>query len=165
MVHGNGPEEMGPSMTSPAIWRSRPAGSISNFFRSPFCFELFQFDLATPVAPRVGGHGRYQSNGHIPDPRAKPAPMGGVQIDGIESLPQPHRPLAPLSCNSAARLLKKTGPRRPSPVRETANRQRARSPAISAAERVGTVGWFRGTGRAQTVEEVASSLRVGRASP
>jgi hypothetical protein len=45
-------------------------------------------------------------HGHIRIP-VQTAPMGGVQIDGIESLPQPHR-RSRLSCIRGA-LVKKTG--------------------------------------------------------
>src|SRR5580704_1580608 len=78
----------------------KPAGSIS----PPLCFELFQ-STGDPGGAEVAGM-TIPEHGHIRIP-VQTAPMGGVQIDGIESLPQPHR-RSRLSCIRGA-LVKKTG--------------------------------------------------------
>ena len=78
----------------------KPAGSISPFL----CFELFQ-SPGDPGGAEVAGM-TIPEHGHIRIP-VQTAPMGGVQIDGIESFPKPHR-RSRLSCIRGA-LVKKTG--------------------------------------------------------
>src|SRR6202030_3313622 len=74
------------------------AGSISPFL----CFELFQ-SPGDPGGAEVAGM-TIPEHGHIRIP-VQTAPMGGVQIDEIESFPQPHR-RSRLSCIRGA-LVKK----------------------------------------------------------
>src|ERR1700739_2306769 len=85
------------------VSRSSPAGSISPLL----CFELFQ-STGGPGGAEVAGM-TIPEHGHIRIP-VQTAPMGGVQIDGIERLTQPHRRsrLSSLRCIRGA-LVKKTG--------------------------------------------------------
>jgi hypothetical protein len=82
------------------VRRSNPLGSISPLF----CFELFQ-PIGHPGGAEVAGM-TIPEQGHIPIP-LQTAPVGAIQINGIKTLPQPHR-RSRLSCIRGT-LVKKTG--------------------------------------------------------
>ena len=134
------------SMTSPT------SGGQARRSTSPFlCFELFQLD-GDPGGAEVAGM-TIPEHGHIRVP-VQTAPMGGVQIDGIEKSPPTSPPLAPLLHPRRAR--KEDGPRRHRRSR-TANRH-AREAQRSPRPK-GRHGWFRGPGDATV--EVASTVWAG----